>query len=313
MIAESPDRSRYMNSVLLRRNTAIPCEATRPYQFDLHGDGTDLLEVFLTQGETEDPAECTYLGRYVVTGFPAKGSGPCVLDITYAYDDNAVVTVTASYRDTGIPLAVRVDELPSDVPERFLCVPPTVGRRGPTTVYLAFDLSGSMSGRPLAEAQRAAETFVSQLDLTTTSVGLIAFSDTVHVDLKASQNATTIGKAIAHLTVGSTGYGNMTHPFDQVHNLLTHRDGRRYALVLADGVWENQATAVARARRCQKDEIEIIAIGFGHADRRFLDQIASSTEQALFTDLNSLSDAFSTIAQELTQGGDIRLASLRSR
>ena len=69
MIAESPDRSRYLNSVLLRRNSTIPCEAVRPYQFDISGPEAE-LEVFLTQGETDNPVSSTYLGRYLVTGFP---------------------------------------------------------------------------------------------------------------------------------------------------------------------------------------------------------------------------------------------------
>jgi molecular chaperone DnaK (HSP70) len=311
MIAESADRSRYVNSVLLRRNTAIPCEEPRPYQFGLRDDGSDLLEVFLTQGETDDPAECAYLGRYVVTGFPAGASGPAVIDISYAYDENAVVTVAAADRATKTALDVRVDKLPPDVPERFLGPPPTAGAREPATIYLAIDVSGSMSGRPLDEAKRAAKTFVSQLDLTTTAVGLIAVSDCVHVDQEASQNATVINKAISDLRMGSTGGGNAAHPFDELYRLLNNRDGRRYGLVLADGVWDNQELAVRQAQRCHKAGIDIIAIGFGYADRRFLNQIASSTEQAVFTDLNGLTSAFSTIARELTEGGGTRLGARR--
>jgi uncharacterized protein YegL len=66
-------------------------------------------------------------------------------------------------------------------------------------------------------------------------------------------------------------------------------------------VWDNQERAVRRARRCHADQIEIIAIGFGGADHRFLERIASSTQQALFTDMHRLTDAFSTIARELTE------------
>jgi uncharacterized protein YegL len=303
MIAESQDRSRYLNSVLLQRNTAIPCVAPRPYQFDVSGDGKDLLEVFLTQGENEDPADCTYLGRYVVTGFPARAISGAIVDISYAYDENAVVSVSAAERATGTPLTVTVEKLPPDVPERFGQPPPALKSRGPMTVYLAFDLSGSMTGTPLAKAKEAAEAFISQLDLTTTSVGLIGFSDSVDVALKASQNATHLGGAIRNLHIGRTGGGNSGHPFDDIHRLLHGRDGRRYAVVLADGVWSNQAHAVTRAQRCHQDGIEIIAIGFGSADRNFLNQIASSTEQAFFTDMNKLTAAFSTIARELTETG----------
>lgn len=302
MIAESADRSRYLNSVLLKRNLPIPSTEERPYQFELHGDGTDLLEVFLTQGESDDPATCAYLGRYVVTGFPTGMSGPAVIDVVYSYDDNAIVDVRATERATGKVLDVRVDDLPEDVPDRFLQPPPTLTLRGSTTVYLAFDLSGSMSGQPLTAAKAAAESFVSQLDLTSTAVGLVEFSDGVRVTSPAGQDASEIARAIASLTVGTTGYGNAAHPFDQLFELLRDVQGRRFGIVLADGVWANQPAAISRARRCHEHGIDIVAIGFGSADKAFLDAIASSEATSVFTDLGGLTSAFGTIARELTLG-----------
>jgi molecular chaperone DnaK len=303
MIAESEDRSRYLNSVLIGRNLPIPAEQERPYQFSVGGDDHDVLEVFLTQGETDDPQECAYLGRYVVTGFPGDAPGDVVVDIAYRYDENAVVEVSAVDRASGIPLKVEVDAVPPDVPERFLGRPPELRARQPMTVYLAFDLSGSMSGQPLDEAKRAAGSFVSQCDLTTTSVGMIGFSDLVHVDQEATRNVTAITKAIDGLAIGRTGYGNAGDPFEEVLGLLRRAKGRRYVIVLADGVWARQELAVQRAQRCHAEGIEVIAIGFGGADRDFLDRIASSSEQALFTDMNRLTDAFTTIARELTERG----------
>lgn len=305
MIAESHDRSSYVNSVLLRRNTPVPCEVPRPYQFDISGDRPE-LEVYLTQGETDDPSESTYLGRYLVTGFPPGVTGPTVIDITYSYDENTIVSVTAVERSTGLRLKVDVGELPDDVPGRFLRSPVTRAPRGPTTVYLAFDLSVSMSGRPLEEAQRAAAAFVGQVDLTTTAIGLIAFSDTVAVELLGSQNATEIGKAIDGLRVGRTGRGNAADPFDEIQSLLDAREGRRVGLVLADGIWQDQPLAARRARQCHDRGIDIIAIGFGHADRRFLGQIASCTENAFFTSLSRLTESFTTIARELTESAGTR-------
>jgi molecular chaperone DnaK len=302
MIAENAAGDRYVNSVLLPRNRRIPCEDTRPYQFHLEGSGGELLEVFLTQGETDDPATCVYLGRYLVTGFPAGGRRQIVIDVTYAYDDNAIVGVTATERATATALRVDVGSLPEDVPQRFLEPPVRAVVREPMTVYLAFDLSGSMYGDPLAEAKRAALTFLSQLDLTTTAVGLIAFSDRVHTDLKACSNAKKIERAIGDLQVGSTGGGNAGHPFDELHDLLGGATGRRFGVVLADGVWSRQDLAVRQAKRCHGAGIDIIAVGFGGADHRFLKQIASSDEQALFTGLGQLSQVFGTIAREITEG-----------
>jgi len=303
MIAESATGDRYINSVLLPRNLRIPCVEMRPYQFHVKGDGSDVLEVYITQGETEDPQPCMYLGRYLVTGFPAGARGRAVVDVSYAYDDNALVGVTATDRATGTALDVRVADLPQDVPYRFLQPPVRSTVREPMTVYLAFDLSGSMSGPPLTAAKNAARTFVGQLDLTTTAVGLIAFSDRVHLDLAATHNAAEIERAIRGLTMGSTGYGNATHPFDELHRLLSGEHGRRFGVVLADGVWAWQDVAVRQAKRCHEGGIDVVAVGFGGADWDFLRQIASSTEQALFTDMGRLSEVFGTIAREITEGG----------
>lgn len=301
MIAENADRSRYVNSVLIRKNLPIPARESRPYQFRLDHSGENLLEIFLTQGETGDPKDCAYLGRYVVTGF-GPGAGDTVVDIEYAYDRSGVVGVSATDRTTTRPLLVTIDAVPPDVPERFAGRPGDAGRRGHTTVYLAFDLSGSMSGKPLAEAKTAAHAFVGQCDLSTTSVGLIGFSDRVEVYQTATQNAREIGRAIDGLAAGATGYTNHGHPFDELHDRLADAPGTRYAIVLADGMWAEQELVIPRAARCHAAGIESISIGFGSADEEFLRRIASSSEQSLFTDMNRLTETFTTIARELTEG-----------
>jgi len=83
--------------------------------------------------------------------------------------------------------------------------------------------------------------------------------------------------------------------------------------VLADGVWSNQPRAVRQAQKCHTDGIEIVGIGFGGADRKFLGQISSSDEHSFFTNMNALSATFSTIAQELTEASGLaRLVGLRT-
>ena len=303
MIAESADRTRYINSILIGKNQPIPSTQARPYQMNMRRGGNTTLEVFLTQGESEDPQQCVYLGKYVFTNFPPVSGKIAVLDITYNYDKNGVVQIAAVERASGQPLKLTVEAVPPDVPARFAGRPIDQQVREHMTVYLAFDLSGSMSGKPLVEAQKAAEQFVSQCDLTTTSVGLISFSDSVSVDQEATQNAKDISRAIRNLSIGRTGITNRDHPFNAILHHLSNQQGLRYAIVLADGVWLCQGDAIARARICHEAGIEVIAIGFGGADRHFLAQIASSSEQSFFTDLNRLTEAFSTIARELTETG----------
>ncbi|GAA4232501.1 Hsp70 family protein [Actinomadura meridiana] len=309
VIVESTDRSRHVNSVLIGRNVPIPARESRAHQFVLHKTDENLLEVFLTQGETDDPRDCVYLGRHVFTGF-GPGAGETVVDIEYAYDHNGVAHVSGKDRGTGRPLLVTVDEAPADIPDRFLARPANIGRPGGVTVYLAIDLSGAMAGSPLAEARRAAHAFVEQCDLAATSVGLIGFSDTVQVKQKATRNAEHIGRAIDDLHACATGVGNAGHPFDELHDLLGDGPGPRYAVVLANGEWSRQAHVIARAARCRAAGIEMISVGLDDADEGSPRRIASASGRNLCTDLTGLTESFSTIARELTQGHGGKIGSL---
>ena len=303
MIAINEAGERYINSLIIRKNQPIPASHSRPYALRVGRSANPSLEVYLTQGETDDPQACAYLGRYVFFGITRGKAGEIVLDICYAYDKNGIVQVSACERGVETPLALSIEPLPDDVPARFLLPPEKANHRQHLSVCLAFDLSGSMAGEPVHKAKQAAMAFLEQCDLSSTSVGLVAFSDRVEWTLPPCQDARRIETAIGQLSVGQTGFGNADDPFPALAAQMGKLGGLRYAVVLADGVWSNQARAVERARHCHGLGIEVIAVGFGSADRKFLDQISSAPGQSFFTDLGGLVEVFSSIARELTEGG----------
>ena len=89
-------------------------EATVPAPHRARGD--NVLEVYLTQGESDVPTKCTILGKYVFSGIShVAGSGPAVLEINYVYDANGVVAASATERSTGKQLTMRVELVPSDI------------------------------------------------------------------------------------------------------------------------------------------------------------------------------------------------------
>jgi molecular chaperone DnaK len=302
MIAINEDGSRYINSIIVRKNEPIPASQARPYTLQVSRRNDQTCEVYMTQGELDDPQQVDYLGKYVFSDIPTSSDAKVILDITYAYDKNGVVNVAGVERSTRHPLSVRVEPLPPDVPARFLQPPQQAKPLEHLTVYMAFDVSGSMDGEPLREAAKAARAFASQCDLSRTSIGLISFSDSVSIDTEASQDAKRISRAIDDLTCGKTGYGNATDPFNEIGRLLTGKKGLRYAIVLADGVWSYQDEAIKKAQKCHANGIEVIGVGFGGADKAFLKAISSADQDSFFTDMNKLSDTFSAIAQELTEG-----------
>lgn len=299
MVAVSSDGERYVNSVILPKNSAIPTAVARPYQLATRRGKMNELDVYMTQGESDDPSACLLLGRYHFQEISGGQGGAAVLDVHYAYDQNTVVRVSAVEKSTGRCLPMNVEPLPDDMswlhrsPKEHTAVTQL-------TAYLAFDVSGSMSGRPLDEAKRAAHEFNSKLDLAHSSVGVVSFADSVLTNIPASQDVQVLHGAITSLKVG-LGYGNMATPFAHIHRLLRDATGLKAIVVLTDGVWDCQRKAIKEAKRCAADNILIIAIGFGAADRAFLGQIATSEQGSIFTQCEKLVDTFGTIGQELAE------------
>ncbi len=302
MIALNEDRTAYINSIILPKNASVPGAQIRPYRHRVRSSGGQ-IEVFMTQGESESPADVSYLGKHVVRLPTGTMRGEVVVDIEYTYDVSGTVSIKARDRASGGGLEVTNEPLPPDVPARFLTVPQEVAPVH-VTAYLCFDVSGSMSGGPLQEAQKAARRFLENTDLGHCSLGIVAFSDAVRIKLQACQNAGKVEGAISDLRVGETGGCNGAHPFDDLFGLLRKQEGPRFAIVLTDGSWSCQPQAVTAARKCHEAGIEVVAVGFGGADREFLKQIASSDEGAFMTGLGELVETFTSIAQVLTAPAD---------
>ncbi|HOX41412.1 MAG TPA: Hsp70 family protein [bacterium] len=302
MVAISKDRSRYINSRLILKNHPIPAAVVQMYQFRTSSRHANEMEVYVTQGESEKPRDCTILGKYRFLDIPHdEATGKVILEISYSYDNNMVFQVSAKERNTGTHLKYLVEPVPEDL--SWLDSAP--GQRAEVeqmTIYIAIDLSGSMSGEPLRKAQSAAKEFAKSLDLKLDSIGLVAVADETKVVQKATHKKDDIDRAIDSLSIGQVGGGNRSHPFSQILKLLKSEKGKKFAIVLADGVWDHQEQAISVAKECHREGIEIVAIGFGSADEMFLRAIASSDENALFTDLSNLSASFDRVAQVL--GGE---------
>ena len=103
-IAVSPDGSAYLNDVVIRRNLPIPARDTKSYIHETHGGANTRLEVYLTQGESSTPLDCTILGKYVFDDIHPTNA-EVMVDVGLSYDSNGVVQVQAVQRDTGHRLA----------------------------------------------------------------------------------------------------------------------------------------------------------------------------------------------------------------
>lgn len=306
MIAVSEDGERYVNSVIIPKNTTIPAEKKRSYNFRTRAKDNE-LEVYVLQGAYERPLDNTILDKYTITKIEKVNKNPSVIEVSYKYNSNGVVDVSAIQTETKKQLPIRIEKVPEDMSwtdgspkdQTEAGAPPEI------EVILAVDLSGSMCGTPIKKAQDAMIEFVNQMDPDFAKVGLLAFADESKMVINPTNQFQKVKQEIKSIETVDVGGANSAEPFTDALDALRmsgfnkKKDKIRYLVVLTDGMWSDPIYAIQQAKKCHKDGIEVMALGFGGADYDFLKQIASIDEFASLTNLTDLTGSFSKIAQAI--------------
>ena len=302
MIAVSEDGERYINSRIIKKNSKIPASNTKSYNFRTRAKDNE-LEVYVLQGEFDRPLDNTVINKYVITKIEKTSPPKTVIEVTYEYNSNGVIEVSAIQQGRSKKLPIRIEPVPTDMSWADGSPKDQAGQGGmpDVEVLLAVDLSGSMSGDPIKKAQQAMTDFVNQMDSDYTSIGVLAFADTTRCVLSPTHDYKSVKAAINNLNSVNVGVCNGAEPFTLSHSTLKNGE-IRYIIVLTDGCWSNTSHAITAAKNCHRDRIEVMALGFGTADHQFLKQIASVEEFASLTDLSNLGGSFSKIAQAIGEG-----------
>lgn len=302
MISISPDGEEYINSIIIKKNTRIPASNTKPFAFKTRAKDNE-LEVYVLQGEYRRPLDNTIINKYVITQIERTSPPNTVIEVTYEYTANGVIQVSAMQKETKKKLPIRIEAVPEDM--SWTDNSPKDNPNNTSTpeveVLLTVDLSGSMSGEPLREAQKAMKKFVDEMDSSFVKIGLIPFANHAHCELSPTDNYRKVKSYIDSLDITEKyGYGNSAHPFDLGFSELRKSSADvKYIIVLTDGMWSCNESAIASAKKCHSAGIEVMALGFGTADYNFLKKIASTDEFASLTNLSELSGSFSKIAQAI--------------
>jgi uncharacterized protein with von Willebrand factor type A (vWA) domain len=212
----------------------------------------------------------------------------------YSYDENGIINIKGYQQETRKYLVPEKLPLPDDM--SWLYGKP----KGKVfmNIILAIDTSGSMGlqGR-MDSAKNAAFEFVDKLNLESTSVSIIGFSDDVKEYCSLSKDIMVIKNAIGKMSA----VGGTESPLKYCYNKLKDSKDKSIIVLLTDGEWSGQWKAIFTSDKCKAAGIDIIGIGIGDADEKFLRRISSIS---VMTDLDNLVGSFSTIAQELTQSGN---------
>jgi molecular chaperone DnaK len=82
ILAISKDETTYKNSVIIKKNSPLNTAFLKEYDFS-----GDKMDVFVLQGESEEPRDCTLLYKYHISGF-TKGKKN-EISLSFVYNQNA--------------------------------------------------------------------------------------------------------------------------------------------------------------------------------------------------------------------------------
>lgn len=311
MIVENADSSRYINDIMIPKNT--PCSKARETKRRelrvARNKSLNHLDIYLLQGESTEPVNCTVAKKYSFYDIDYVDGGKTVLDISFMHTINGTIDIKAVQTETGRELLFKEEEIPQDMswvsrdPREVMKenTPPVTG-----ALIMALDLSGSMYLRTngvtaIDAAKTAMINFVDQFSTSDIKIGIIGFSERNRVLCEPTNNKNAVVKAIKSLEIGMTGIENYADPLPEMYKALRKYAGEpfAYAIVLTDGEWAPGAcsSAVRAKKSFVSSGIEVIGMGFGEANQQFLKSISTREELANVDDITNLNANLSSIAK----------------
>jgi molecular chaperone DnaK len=92
-ITDPMDPTRKSNYIMIKKNTAIPYEVNQ--RFVTTSPNQQRIHIYVLEGEASDPEACTRIADFQITGLPAGLPSGSPVDVTYSYDSNGRIQVSA--------------------------------------------------------------------------------------------------------------------------------------------------------------------------------------------------------------------------
>ena len=95
-------------SVIIPRNTTIPVRRTD--QYFTHSPGQTAVSIEIYQGELEWAKQNHFLGEFVLDGIPENYKEAEQINVTFGYDLNGILEVTARAESNGKEMSIKVND-----------------------------------------------------------------------------------------------------------------------------------------------------------------------------------------------------------
>jgi uncharacterized protein (DUF58 family) len=178
-------------------------------------------------------------------------------------------------------------------------------RFGGGVVMLCIDVSGSMDGRPVLEAARGAQKFVTEAVEARYKVGVMLWNTKVVALTEPDED----GKAAAQLlarTKCASGGNDLLPPLERCHKILDRfkDDEDRVVAVFGDGDISPKGPVLAKVAQMKAENIRFVTRGLGELAAREFGEITSEPEpEVAVSGVDSLAEGIAGMASSLRSRG----------
>ena len=99
IVAMDPRSKKAVNHIMIPRNTTLPFEITQTFQ--TNKEDQRRISVQVLEGDAPDPVACHLLGKCRITNLPANLKKGTPVDVTYSFDKNGRISVSAREKTSG--------------------------------------------------------------------------------------------------------------------------------------------------------------------------------------------------------------------
>ncbi len=282
------DNGNHVLSKILEKGKSYPCESTRPYTTTFDNQSTVDINIYEAGSDAENIADIEshdLYGGMTLEGIRPAPKGVPIINVTFSYDKNQTLKVTAEDMETHVRKQILIRENEKIVIK---------ARQIPIDFMLLLDNSGSMVGTPLREAKKACFALIDKIiDLSVHRLGLITFETYSKLLYPVGHDKGVLCKKIEDIV--DAGGTNMLPAFREAEKALKDSPNSKVIIMVSDGDPFDPGETLSKARQLEKKGIKIIAIGVGSSiNRNFLRDLAGSGLYYTISNMNELESTFQT-------------------
>lgn len=281
-------------SKIVKKDEHYP--VTKSNVYTTHDDYQEeiLIDVYEAASDCEDDERISVHNRYgsfTLTGIEYAKRGVPQIEVTFSFDENQQLTVTARDKKTGAQKTVKLERGSLEVSTKKV---------KPVDFVLLMDTSGSMVN-DLSEAKDACKALIDDIiDVSVHRIGVVKFGYTGEILSYLTSDKEKLLSVIKGLfTQGNT---NLVSGLKCALDCLTKSGNReKVVIVVTDGIPNSISQSIQTAKILKDEGIRILSVGIGcSANWDYLKQL-SGDDVFTIKSISELKKTFKEVVGRVTK------------